>query len=229
MKPHCLLDIDGTLAITDGLYLLAFQSLMAEHGVTGVDTAWFKKHVAGKVDSAVFRDVLPSGEATTDEEIKLASQRKDDLYVEHLRSKGAEIVGGLGSAFLPMCVKEQIRCVAVSNAQRGGCEAVLAHIGKEYPGPSKCIEDLVVGAECRQAKPAPDPYLEAMRRLDAPPSACIAFEDSSTGIKAGVAAGVKVVGIRTSMTDEAMRAAGATVTVADWNEVTLDFLTKLIQ
>ena len=122
----CLLDIDGTLAVTDHLYLLAFQDLMASHGVTGVDEAWFKAHVAGKVDDAVFAEVLPGTPGP--EELKAASAKKDALFCDHVRKTGAEIVPGLGAAFLPMCEGEQIRCVAVSNAQRGGCEAVLGHI-----------------------------------------------------------------------------------------------------
>ena len=53
-KAACLLDIDGTLALTDPLYVKAFQDLMAAEGVTeGVDEAWFAEHVAGKVDSCL--------------------------------------------------------------------------------------------------------------------------------------------------------------------------------
>lgn len=39
------------------------------------------------------------------------------------------------------------------------------------------------------AKPAPDVYLEAARRLGVPPSRCIAFEDSNVGALAAHAAG----------------------------------------
>ena len=55
----CLLDIDGTLALTDPLYVKAFHELMAADGVNGVVEAGFAEHVAGKVDSVVFKDVLP--------------------------------------------------------------------------------------------------------------------------------------------------------------------------
>jgi len=43
------------------------------------------------------------------------------------------------------------------------------------------------------AKPAPDVYLEAARRLGVPPQRCIAFEDSNTGLTAAHAAGTMAI------------------------------------
>ncbi len=57
--------------------------------------------------------------------------------------------------------------------------------------------DAVVSAhETERPKPAPDPYLEACRRLgvDAGPSV-VALEDSPTGVAAARAAGLTVIGI----------------------------------
>ena len=45
-----------------------------------------------------------------------------------------------------------------------------------------CVEDYVHG------KPAPDPFLEAARRLGVPAGDCVVFEDSPTGIEAAEAA-----------------------------------------
>merc|ERR1712216_394425 len=92
------------------------------------------------------------------------------------------------------------------------------------------IEDLVVGAECTRAKPYPDPYLEGMKRLGVGPECCVVFEDSRSGIKAGLAAGVTaIVGIRTSLSDAELREAGCAVTVADWTELTPALLTSLLR
>jgi cyclic pyranopterin phosphate synthase len=46
-----------------------------------------------------------------------------------------------------------------------------------------CAEDYING------KPAPDPFLEAARRLGVPPEQCLVFEDTSIGIAAAEAAG----------------------------------------
>ena len=91
---NLLLDIDGTLAITDRLYLLAFQDLMRPFGYTEVDEAWFEKHVAGKVDAEVFRALLPAD--STAETLEATSRKKDALFVQKAASVGAAIVPGLG-------------------------------------------------------------------------------------------------------------------------------------
>jgi len=213
-----LLDIDGTLAVTDELYVLAFADLMRPYGYNDVDMKWFSKHVAGKVDEAVFRALLPEG--TTEEELVEVSKRKDALFCEKVLEFGAPIVKGLGGA-LSLAKENGFRCIAVSNAQRGGCEAVLAVIRRELGEDAAVIEDLIVGAECTNAKPSPDPYLEAMRRLGTTPQNCIVFEDSRTGLRAGVAAKVAtVVGIQTYLTHDELCAAGATTSMADWTELT---------
>mmetsp|Transcript_38255 Transcript_38255/g.97215 ORF Transcript_38255/g.97215 Transcript_38255/m.97215 type:complete len:240 (-) Transcript_38255:116-835(-) len=224
---NLLLDIDGTLAITDRLYLLAFQDLMRPFGYTDVDEAWFEKHVAGKVDVDVFRALLPADSTT--EMLEATSRKKDALFVQKAATEGAAIVPGLREV-LQMARRCGWRCIAVTNAQRGGGQAVLDMLRRELGDDvAGVIEDLVVGSECARAKPHPDPYLEGIRRLGAAPEHCIVFEDSRTGVRAGVAAKVAaVVGIRTSLSDDVLCAAGATATVADWSELSEARLRELV-
>ena len=49
--------------------------------------------------------------------------------------------------------------------------------------------------EVPRGKPSPDVYLEAARRLGVEPSACLAVEDSSNGLRAAAAAGMEVLAI----------------------------------
>lgn len=56
--------------------------------------------------------------------------------------------------------------------------------------------DLILSAhEVAAPKPAPDPYLEACRRLGVEPAEAIALEDSPTGVAAARAAGMTVIGV----------------------------------
>ena len=78
-------------------------------------------------------------------------------------------------------------------------------------------------------QPFPDPYLEAVRFLGVNSDECVVFEDSASGIKAAVAANVKVVGIATTQTHEFLKSIGATVAVDHYNDVNLEFLKKLVE
>jgi len=54
--------------------------------------------------------------------------------------------------------------------------------------------ETVVSVDCvSNAKPAPDPYLHAAKLLGFEPNRCLAFEDSDTGARAALAAGMTVV------------------------------------
>ena len=47
-----------------------------------------------------------------------------------------------------------------------------------------------------RAKPEPDLFLMAARRLDVLPAQCLAFEDSEQGLRAAVSAGMPAVDVR---------------------------------
>jgi beta-phosphoglucomutase-like phosphatase (HAD superfamily) len=53
----------------------------------------------------------------------------------------------------------------------------------------------VTGSDVVRHKPAPDIYLEAVQRLGAEATACLAFEDSPVGCEAAAAAGLFVVAV----------------------------------
>jgi HAD superfamily hydrolase (TIGR01509 family) len=86
----------------------------------------------------------------------------------------------LRSMTLPYCV--------ASNAERERMEISLRAAGL-----LPLVKDLVFTAsEVAHPKPAPDLFLYAAKKMGAAPSRCAVVEDTPTGVKAGVAAGMKV-------------------------------------
>lgn len=224
-RPTLLLDIDGTLCRTDAIYQLTFKELLAPYGYE-VDETWYKANVHGGVDAEVFKRLMPDD--YTAEQLADVGKQKDTLFCKKVKEVGLPLIAGIDAA-LKMVRECGMRCIAVTNAPRPAAELVLVQLCEECEA-GDVIEDLVIGAECPQAKPHADPYLIAMERSGAQPEDCIVFEDSRSGVRAGVAATVAaVVGIRSELDDEALREAGATVTVADWIEVTREMLDGLIK
>lgn len=74
------------------------------------------------------------------------------------------------------------------------------------------------GLQVSRPKPFPDIYLEAAARLGAEPRNCIVFEDSPTGVEAGRAAGMTVVGVETTPT----HFEGVDLEIADFNDAALE-------
>jgi HAD superfamily hydrolase (TIGR01509 family) len=68
----------------------------------------------------------------------------------------------------------------------------------EDTGLKPCFRAVVDGSQVANPKPHPDIYLKVADILEVPPANCIVFEDSLTGVQAGLAAGMRVVGIRTT-------------------------------
>jgi len=54
---------------------------------------------------------------------------------------------------------------------------------------------VVTGDEVTRGKPDPEPYLVGAERLGVDPAACVAIEDSPTGIASARAAGVPTLGV----------------------------------
>jgi len=62
------------------------------------------------------------------------------------------------------------------------------------------FDAVVHSADVQRGKPAPDPYLEAARRVGVSPRDAVVFEDTTFGISSAHAAGARCVGIATTLT-----------------------------
>lgn len=80
-------------------------------------------------------------------------------------------------------------------------------------------EVVVAGDQVERKKPAPDVYLEALRRLKLGPKNCIAVEDSKNGLMSALAAGLPAV-ITTNAYTKYQNFNGAVAVLEDLSETT---------
>ncbi len=88
------------------------------------------------------------------------------------------------------------------------------------------FKTIVTGDVVANRKPAPDVYLEAVRRLEASPARSVAVEDSAPGVAAARAAGMKTIAIPHWLTERHDLSA-ADVRVAHAGDITLALLDTL--
>ena len=83
----------------------------------------------------------------------------------------------------------------------------------------------VSSEEVARGKPAPDVYLEAARRLVVAPERCVAIEDSTNGIRAGLAAGMAVIAVpNLHFPPDAATLDQASVVVQTLSEITVELV-----
>src|SRR5262249_58750062 len=103
-----------------------------------------------------------------------------------------------GSRELARSLGRTMPVAIASGALSGEIERIL-----EAGGVRDAFTAIVGADNVTRGKPDPEPYLEAMRRLQpaAPglsPESCVVFEDSIPGIASALAAGMKVVAVSNS-------------------------------
>jgi beta-phosphoglucomutase-like phosphatase (HAD superfamily) len=67
---------------------------------------------------------------------------------------------------------------------------------------------VISGASFQRNKPAPDVFLAAAEAMGLPPAECVVLEDAPAGVQAARAAGMRVVGVTTTLSAAEMAAEG---------------------
>jgi HAD superfamily hydrolase (TIGR01509 family) len=95
-------------------------------------------------------------------------------------------------------------CVASSgSANRTRHKLSLAGLASLF------VDRVFSGEDVSRNKPAPDLFLHAARRMDREQRECLVVEDTVIGVTAGIAAGMRVVGLAGTQSTDDLCAAGA--------------------
>jgi HAD superfamily hydrolase (TIGR01509 family) len=206
MTAALLFDLDGTLVDTDHLHHEAINRIFAEHGFQ-IDRPTYTARVMGQPNHGIAEAFLPHL-SPADGAAVLA--RKEAVY----RSLVGPLtpIAGLVD-LLDWAEARGIPCCVVTNAPRVNAELVLGGLGL-----TERFETLVISDELAEMKPHPLPYLTGLERLGARAARSVAFEDSSSGMRAALGAGLSLVGMATSLPPQSLLQEGAHLAVKDYND-----------
>ncbi|QDT01307.1 HAD family hydrolase [Adhaeretor mobilis] len=183
-----LFDCDGTLADTMPFHVVAWQESFAEHGIdlpqgfiderAGKPTetivreanVLYREHLGGKeLDPVAFCEV---------KEARFLVRMSEVLPIEPVLATARAAHGTM-----PIAV--------VSGSNAAVVSKTLKHIGADH-----LFEVVITADDPIPAKPSPEIFLEAARRLNVPPEKCHVFEDGDPGIVAAKAAGMSWTDVR---------------------------------
>ncbi len=173
-----LFDMDGLLIDTEAVYIEALQAAARGLGLE-MPVAFCHSMVGipGRECDVMIADYYGTGFRIEEFRALFSSHAKEILEDGIPVKPGVvELLDFLGERGLPLAV--------ATSAARATAERHLSRAGLLDRFKAVATRD-----DVSHAKPAPDVYLEAARRLGIAPSRCLAFEDSHVGITAAHAAG----------------------------------------
>ena len=112
-----------------------------------------------------------------------------------------------------------VRTAVVTSSNIPKMESVYRY----QPRFKELFDAILTSEDFSRSKPDPDCYLKAAARFNVSPEECIVFEDSFNGLKSGRAAGMRVVGLATTNSAEAI-APYSDIQISDYNGVDTAFL-----
>lgn len=209
-----IFDLDGTLVQTERLKALSYARAAVElrPGLEQDRVREAYKDVVGRSRREVARALL--------ERFGLedaARQRMSELDVEQPWQAFVEIRMRYYQEMIrdPEALRRSQwpNAVALVHAARRHCEHVaLATVSHRMQtewvlhalGLQDAFDVVVTIDDVEKGKPDPEIYTTVAERLGVPSSTCLAVEDSTSGVRAAMAAGIKVVAVATPYTAESL-------------------------
>lgn len=228
-----LFDLDGVITDTAAVHAAAWKSLFDDFLKDRAEGRGFRPfrvpedylaHVDGEPRYDGVRDflrargiVLPEGSPSDPPDritVRSLGDRKDALFSAVLAEQGVRVFDG-SIALIAALRRRGVATACVSSSKN--CRPVLARCGL-----LDSFDAIVDGTDIEgglAGKPAPDSYLRASRKLDAPPPAAAVVEDALSGVAAGHAGGFGlVIGLDRGAGRDALLERGADIVVDDLEE-----------
>ena len=178
-----LWDMDGTLVDTEPYWIDSELELVARHAGT-----W----TTADAHSIVGFDLLDAGhELRTRGGVEMEPVEIANWLLDRVIARVADELPWRPGAreLLAECIAEGVPCAMVTMSWRSLADAVIA------AAPAGSFAVSITGDEVTNGKPDPEPYLAAAAALGVDPGACVAIEDSPTGVASAVAAGCATLGV----------------------------------
>ena len=183
MADAVIFDLDGVLVDSEGVWDDVRMRFVEENGGSWHDGAQRDMMGMSSVEwSRYVRDRLG-----VDMDPDRISREVADGVVEVYREK-LPLLPGAVEAVKALAADWPLGLASSSNRHVIDLVLELAKIADDF-------QVTVSSEEVGAGKPAPDVYLEAARRLQVDPPACVAIEDSTNGIRSAHAAGMAVIAV----------------------------------
>lgn len=206
-----IFDFDGVIIDTETPDFETWRDLFYEQGLDLTPDLWVQR-VGATANDMHFSPERYYEQLTGSalDEAALKQQRANYLA----RCQAQPVLPGV-IELITFALEHDIQLAIASNSYSAWVERYAKAAGlRDYFECVRTLDDVSNG------KPAPDVYLSAAACLGVPVERCIAIEDSPTGMKAALAAGIRVVAVLNALTAPLMRPDEVSLTMNALSEMT---------
>jgi mannitol-1-/sugar-/sorbitol-6-phosphatase len=196
-----LFDLDGVLIDSTPAVARVWSKWARARGF---DPEEVVAHAHGRPSIATVREYLPNADHEAENRIVERSEIEDLVGVVPLPG-AREFLESLPSS----------RWTIVTSGTRALAEVRLRAAGLPAP------KEFVTATDVVNGKPHPEPFLKAAKILGVPASDCVVVEDAPAGIRAGKAAGARVIAFPTTSEQRSLVDAGADWIVKDCSRISV--------
>jgi len=182
-----IFDMDGVLINSNPLHREAWTAFNRRFGLETTEEMLHSMY--GKRNDQIVRGFF--GESLPAAEVAARGAAKEELY--------REMIGGRLEEFLVPGIRDFLeRHKAIPKAVATNAEPANVDFLLDRAGIRRYFQVVIDGHQVTHPKPHPEIYLLAAEKLGAAPADCIVLEDSYSGVEAARAAGMRVIGLRTT-------------------------------
>jgi HAD superfamily hydrolase (TIGR01509 family) len=189
MTRAVLWDLDGTLVDSEEFHWQSWQRALEQDGVR-VTREQFKA-TFGQRNDRILRGWL--GAESSDERITRIADAKEAEYRRLAEVHGLTPLPG-AAAWLVRLQEDGWKQAIASSAPRQNVEVMLRALRLE-----RYFNAIVASEDVTRGKPDPQVFLAAADRLSVLPAHCIVVEDASAGIEGARRAGMRSIGVSTTI------------------------------
>ena len=214
-KIAVIFDMDGVICHTNPYHSIAFREFFSVRNLTPTD-AEFALHMFGKSNSYILSHFLQRN--IEGEELLQMEEEKESLF-RKIYEPFIEPITGIVE-FISDLENNGVLLGVATSAPRANLELILSKVNiREKLG------SILASENVKKHKPDPEVYLTSAANLGVLPDQCVVFEDSFSGISAGLNAGMRVVGVLSSHTKEELPP--CSLYINDYTDLSFDTIKNL--
>ncbi|WP_018616507.1 HAD family hydrolase [Segetibacter koreensis] len=212
-----IFDLDGTLLDNNEVHLKAWKKYLKDSGMEISDED-FKENISGRTNKDAVSHIYKKD--MKEDEASKYYLKKEEIYRKMYKKNIAPIAGL--HEFLENLHNHNVTMAIATSGIQVNIDFMFEHVPiKKY------FKEIISSGDITKGKPDPQIFTKTAAALHIARENCIVFEDSMPGVKAGKAAGMKVVALTTSHNPEELQEAD--MIIKDYTEITFDRLMSLSQ